>query len=280
MTNVLDFPITQFTDYKGQPQTVMPVVSKPIHTDLGEIPNKKALLVGDKCINIVSDKYEIHQPSDIFDQFQKVSNKFGLEIRKTVFNPNNGGLLISARYDQTNFVGDDHDVNLTFYTSHCGKFKTFLTMDMLRIACMNQVPALYRENDRHIFAEKHYRNSLNVDLFGELLADLPTAINTHNEMMEIMRSTSFRRDDFVEFAKDHWKLKKEQAQYESKINKLVSAYNNAPGQSQLEDSVYKAYNAVTYINTHEVRNTPMQNETVMVKNSQDSLKAMEELLAA
>lgn len=270
-----------FKDYKGVIQNIHPVISKDISAEgYGKIHGKRALMVQDKCVNIVSDRYEVHQPTEIYQQFENVSNQFGLEIRKSIFNPNNGGLLISARYGSEQIVGDDHDVNLTFYTSHCGKYKTFLTMDMLRIACMNQVPALYADKGRHIFAEKHYKNALNVELLGELLSDLPTAINTHIELMNTLRSKSFGKDDFVAFAKDHWNLKKEQKQYDSKVAKIIGAYNHAQGQEHLEDSAYKAYNAVTYLNTHSVRNTPMKNETVMIKNSNDSLKAMQELLAA
>lgn len=275
----------QFTDYTGTANDILPVTSKEVYANgFGKIPGKRALMVGNEgdqhCVNIVSDKYEIHQPVDIYRQFERVSNEFGLTLNKTIFNPKNGGLLISANYKSGKIVGDDHDMNLTFYTSHCGKYKTFLTLDLLRIACMNQVPALYRNKDRHIFSEKHYRNALSIDLLGELLQDLPTAIETHHELMDTLRSKSFSKADFVEFAKDHWNLKKEQKQYQSKMDKIIAAFDHAPGQSHLENSAYKAYNAVTYMNTHAIRNTPMKNETVMIKNSQNSLTAMQELLAA
>lgn len=261
-------------------QTILPVTSQTIQSNGITIPNKRALMVDDKCVNIVSGAYEIHQPMAIYEQFQTVAQETGLQINGHLYNKNNGGLLISAKYQTAKIIGDSHDINLTFYTSHCGKYKTFLTMDLLRMACMNQVPALYGNKKRHLFAEKHYKNALDITLMGDLIAGIPQALANHIELMELLQSKSFTIDNFVEFAADHWNLKKEQKQFDSKVANLKAVYLNAQGQSTLGNNAYKAFNAITYINTHNGKNTAMKDENVMTKNSDNTLKAMTELLAA
>jgi hypothetical protein len=245
----------------------------------GRLPGKKGLFVNEKNINIVSDNYACHQPIEIAKTFQRVSESHGMEINAVMPNPHNGGLMMSAKYAGMNVGGDKTDVNLTFYTSHDGKSKTFLSLDTLRIACFNQLPALYRNKSRFIFAEKHYKNALDVNLIGEALANIPDSINAHNDKLNTLRDTKLSLDDFLEMWKEHYKLKEEQKQFQSKIDKMKAIYRNAPGQELCPtDSAYKALQAVTYANTHEGRNTSMKIENSIIKGGNDSLVFLEELL--
>jgi hypothetical protein len=194
-------------------------------------------------------------------------------------NPSNGGLLLSAKYADMKIAGDDSKINLTFYTSHCGKYKSILTLDALRLACFNQVPVLYRNKGRWLVAEKHYKNALDIDSIGKLLSHIPESINAHNERMEKLKDVKLGLDDFIQMWENHYKLKKEQKQYDSKIAKLKSTYFAAPGQDICPaESAYKAFQCVTYNNTHEGRNTAMRLENAFFKGGDDSLEWMEELL--
>jgi hypothetical protein len=265
-------------DYAGRDHNLFPVVSAPISGPYGEIEGKKGIFVKEKNINVVSNRYEVHQPSEILETFQHVADKTGLQINRILPNEHNGGLMISAKYSDCKVLGENHDVNLTFYTSHCGKYKTFLTLDLLRMACFNQVPTLYKNKDRHIFAEKHYKNALDIKLIGDSLEYIPASITAYEEKAESLNNTKMSFDYFAEMYAKHYKLNKEQKQFDSKVEKLRNVYYNATGQRGLDDSAYKAYQAITFMNTHELRNTAMKAENILTKSSNDSLVFLEELL--
>ena len=253
----------------------------PLYSEeYGKVENKRGLFVGDKCINVVSPSYEVHQPQEILRKFEEVAEYTGLLINRTLTNPANGGLIISAKYGDTRIVGDEHDINLTFCTSHCSKVSTFLTLDLLRMACFNQIPALYSDKKRHIFAEKHYKNALNIDLIQEALENIPAAVDNFNHKAELLMEKPFSVEDFVALAIDHYKMDPEAKRFNSKVELWKSAYFNAEGQRHLPDTAWKAYNAVTYQNTHGGRNTIFRNERVLTQGSADSLKFMDKLLAA
>ena len=269
------------TDYAGKEYKMFSVESAPIEGPYGTLEGKQGLFVNKQNINIVSDRYEVHQPAEVLNQFNQVAEKTGLQVNRVLPNPKNGGLLISAKYgDAVNFNGDSHDINLVFYTSHCGKYKTFLTLDTLRMACFNQLPALYRNQQRFIFSEKHYKNALDIEVIGKTLEGIPTSLEAHAETLEILGQKSFDFDSFVDLYKQHYKLNSEQKQYQTKLDKIKSVYYNAPGQQHLGENAYKALQAVTYMNTHEGRNTSMKEENSLIKGGNDSLVFVEELLEA
>lgn len=252
----------------------------PISGPYGEIAGKRGIFVGNNCVNIVSDRYSVHQPREIYQRFANVAEQSNLEVNRVISNRKNGGLLLSAKYDNVQILGESHDVNLTFYTSHCGKYKTFLTLDLLRIACFNQVPALYANKSRFIFAEKHYQNSLDLDLIQQIIAGIPAAIEDYSATAESLIENKFSFESFAELYREHYNLRKEQKQFDSKLEKIKNIYYNAPGQRHLDNSAYKAYQAVTYFNTHEGRNTYMKEENAYIKGGNDSLKFRDLLLAA
>ena len=265
--------------YTGEQCNMFDVLEKPISSEYGIIPNKKGLFVGGDCVNIVSDRYEVHQPREILEQFNQVAEKTGLEVNRVITNPVNGGLLISAKYDNVSIVGESHDVNVTFYTSHCGKYKTFMSLDTLRLSCFNQVPVLFRNKERHIVSEKHYRNALNLDTIAAKLVHIPESVAAYNAKAETLLSKRLSMADFVEFFIEHQKLDRDAKRFQSKVDELKAMYYSAPGQRHLGENAYKAYQAVTFDNTHNGRNTAYKQEQILTKKSNDSLVVLEKLLA-
>ena len=261
-----------FEDYQGKANDFFTVDNLPLTSPRGTVANKRGIFVGNNCINVVSPSYEVHQPLDVYKTFLNVAESTGLEVKRVLNNPVNGGLLISAEYSQCKIIGEDHAVNLTFYTSHCGKYKTFLTLDLLRIACFNQTPVLYKNKDRHIFAEKHYRNALDISLIESTLEGIPASIEAYNTQCELLEDTVMSWEDFVEYYIEANKVNREAKQFQTKIDKLKAIYCNAPGQRELGANQYKAYNAVTYMNTHEGRETALKQERVYLQGSADSIK--------
>lgn len=271
---------TIYTDYAGREQKMFDVESAPISGPYGEIDGKKGLFVNEKNINIVSNHYEIVQPRQVLQTFESVAESAGLQINRVLTNPNNGGLMISAFFDQVQIVGEDHNVNLVFYTSHCGKYKTFLTLDLLRIACFNQVPCLYKNKDRFIMAEKHYKNALNIDLMHTYLENIPASVQAYNTKAEILKDFKFSKADFVEWYKDQIKLHEDSKQYQSKLSNIVNTYERAEGQDIAGDNTgYKALQAITYMNTHQGKNTQFKEENKLIKGGNNSLDMMDRLIA-
>lgn len=245
----------------------------------GIVPKKRGLFVDGKCINIVSDRYEVHQPSEIYQRFVNVAEQSNLTVNRVLPNRNTGGLLLSAKYDSVMLNNEKHDVNLTFFTTHDGKYKTFLTLDLLRMACYNQIPTLYANKSRFIFAEKHYQNALDIELIERILVDIPTVLQDYSQKIELMNDIKINVSMFAEMCREHYKMNAESKQYQTKMEKFKSIYYNAPGQTHLDNNAYKAYQAITYFNTHEGKNTANKMENSYIKGGNDSLKFMGELLA-
>lgn len=271
-------PTPALVENKGIKSVNFTVDTLPLSSERGTIEKKKGLFVGDKCINVVSDRYRVHQPSEILAKFNELANANHLTVEKVVANKANGGLLVSAKVNDCKIVGEDHNVNLVFYTSHCGKYKTTLACNLLRIACFNQLPTLVKNKQRHIYSEKHYNNVLCQKTFENTLLSIPVLVEKYNEQANILRDVKFSIDDFVEFACKQGILDKKSSRYEKSVRDLMETYNYAPGQRELDNTAYKAYQALTYDNTHKLRNTAMIEETRNIKNVQESAELLLELL--
>lgn len=260
--------------------SVFTVEKHPVSSKFGIIENREGIFVNEKCINIVSDRYEIHQPSEIISRFENFSKKCGLEPNRVITNANNGGLLMSAKCAEIKILNEKHIVNITFYTSHCGKYRTFLSLDALRVACFNQVPMLIKRKERHLISEKHYKNSLNMNLLEKKLGEIPASIAHLTEQAEILQQKKLSFNDFLDMYVSHFKIDKAAKQFDTKVNNLKDTYFSAPGQQHLDNNGWKAYNAITFDNTHNLRDTKYKEETRITKASAQSLEFLEVLLEA
>lgn len=265
-------------DYAGRDQELMPVEKLPISSEYGDIPDKKGIFCDQKCINIVANSYQVHQPIDIYNRFVESSNQNGLEVNRVLFNKLSGGMLLSAKYKDIKIAGEKHDASLVFYTSHCGKYCSYLSLDLLRIACDNQVPTIVKNKSRHLIKTKHHARSFDiVSNIGQYLETLPALIEDYNERSELLMQSGSNVDRFVEYAIEHFKIDREAKRFDSKVNRLKDIYYNAPGQAELSDSAYKVWNAFTFHNTHELRDTKMREENRTIKNMDDSAQILVEL---
>jgi hypothetical protein len=237
-------------------------------------PIKREIVVNGK----VSDSYEIHSPKEIAEAFERVASKTQLEIQKVITNPHNGGLMISAKYDSVQFAGDDHDVNIVFFTSHCGKYKTFLTLQALRLQCMNQAPILSKGKDKHIFAEKHYKNSLDIALFENLLSGVPQSVTMYNARVENLLDGKMSYSDFAEWYIEHNKINREAKQFDTNMSKVKEAYFHNDNSKIADGTMYRAFHAITWLNTHGGRNTKFAEEQRLTTKASNSQKAMDSLL--
>lgn len=259
---------------------VFTVEEKSISSEYGIIKGKKGLYVNKNNINIVSDRYEMHQPKEIIETFREVAKNTGLQFsnKDVILNPRNGGLLLKAKYTDGVFLGEKHDLNLTFYTSHCGKYRTFLTLDALRLACFNQIPVLFKNKKRHLINPKHYAGSLNLDILSKKIEELPASIKAYEEKAEILNQNKMGFDTFLDMWASHNEVNREAKQFDTKVQNLRDTYYHADGQRGLEDTAYKAYQAVTYDNTHGGRKSDYKQENILTKQSDNSLEMLEVLL--
>ena len=170
--------------------TTFNIIEESIYTvsaedRINQIPKKKALFVEDKCINIVGDKYKIVQPNDVIQAFQ---NSTGLTVDKILTNKNTGGLLLKSTLANPYLNGDEHKIDLTFYTGHNGQYRTFLSLQALRIACMNQLPAMNANKSLWLMNEKHYQ-SFSFDKLQKIIETLPLHManftNDYSKLIDI-----------------------------------------------------------------------------------------------
>lgn len=236
-----------------------------------QVPNKKALIVDDQVINIVSDRYKVVQPSDVMRSFERTS---GLTIDNVLSNPKTGGLLIKTRLASPKFLGEDHQIDLTFYTGHNGKYRTILTLQALRMACFNQLPAINSNKSLWLMNEKHYKD---FDLLGmeSLLDSIPLQLANFKSQYESLADISITKKQFLEL------FAEEKKATDKTIEEISSIYSFARGQRELSDNTaYKAYNAITYYNTHSKRASKTEQiERETFKNANDNHKFLNSMLA-
>lgn len=264
---------------EGDYSHVLEVEKLPIASVYGNVDNKKGIFVRGKCINVVANGYEVHQPKEILQKFIGAAQSSGLDVGKVLFNPNNGGLLINAKYNDCQIVGEPHQTTINFYTSHCGKYKTIMALNAVRMACFNQVPVLARKKSNHIFSSKHYSNSLfELNNIQPLLEKIPSLIAAQNERSQSLIDKKLKFSDFVEVLRCHLKAEKDSARFKKQVELFAKIYHNAPGQQEHGENAYKAYQAFTYAQTHELRDTIYKAETCFIKNPLESLEFEEVLL--
>lgn len=251
-------------------------------SEYGQIDNIKGLFVKGKCINTVSPDFGIVQPVDVYDSFQNVAKTHGMEINTKLSNYDNGGMLLSSQFDEVKIAGENHNVNLVFYTAHNGRYRTVLCLDILRVACFNQVPMLFK-NRRWIFNEKHYKNHFNIQEFEQILMGIPESVEAYNQQVEALKIKTMGVKNFIDWYVDFYKVDtiKDSKRTDTKLEQMKEIYSNARGQSEAgKDNAWRAFNAITYYNTHCLPKSIYREENKLFKKGDDSLKALESLLAA
>jgi hypothetical protein len=235
----------------------------PIFVKGVEVPRKKALVVDDSLVNIVSTGYKVVQPRDVYESFSKVT---GLTLDKVVTNPHTGALLLGSHIADS--TGYKHD--LVFYTGHNGKHRTLLTLQTLRLACMNQCPTLLGNTSQHLLSVKHLQ-FLDFNYLSKLIEEVPMMVSSFEARMEELSDLKISMADFVEMYLAENKVKEERR---SKVaQEITNIYHGAQGQESLgTNTAIKAFNAITYLNTHKVRRTKTELETRYIKNMNDSFK--------
>ena len=226
------------------------------------IPRRKALYVDDQCINIVSNRYKVVQPTEVVKTFESVS---GLTVTNQLTNRNTGGLFLSSTIETKALCGEDHKIDVVFYTGHNGMYKTFLSMQAMRIACFNQLPAIAGNEDLFLISEKHFYD-FDFKKLKKTLEGLPLHLSNFQVQYEMLKDIKYTRDQFL---KDFIKFFKVQEEQKDKVSeKVVDMYQFAQGQDVLtNDSAYKAFQAVTYHLTHNGREKVKNRlETVNIKN--------------
>ena len=241
------------------------VIEAPIQNALtGEIiPDRKGLFVNNKCVNVVSNsRYKVVQPRDIYDRFEEAT---GLEINRVITNTNHGSMLLSANYQGLLINNEEHQLSLTFYTGHNNQYSTFLTLGALRIACMNQLPVLVGAPDLHLIRCKHIHH-FNFDQLGSIIETLPRRVANFEAQCQRLKESKLSLDDFLASYVEFYKLE-DTAKKDKAIASIMDVYKRAPGQEIIEDNTaYKAFHAITYDLTHNVKQTKNQLEKVNVQN--------------
>ena len=238
------------------------IKEEPIYLGNGsQVPSRKALYVDDKCVNIVADSYKVVQPKEVISTFEKTS---GLNIDKVLTNPNTGAILIKSRMDNPYINGEEHTIDLTFYCGHDSKYRTLLSMQALRVACMNQMPAISANKGLWLMSEKHYR-AFDLEKMRNLVEGLPLMITNFKAQYAALDDIQLSKKQFLELFVEHYKATDKQ------IDKMKEVYSFATGQREIKhETAYKAYNAVTYQLTHGGRKGVNGLEKNNIKNMNEA----------
>lgn len=232
------------------------------------IKGRKGLFVDDHCVNIVSDRYKVVQPQMIVDLFQSNTN---LEITKTASNVNNGSLLLGAKYKDITINNEAHNLTLSFYTGHNTQYSTFVSLQALRVACMNQLPALIGSPQLHLMKCKHI-HEFPFDDLQKLIETLPRHVSNFEVQCDRLKESKLTLNEFLELYVEFFKLQ-EKASKDKTISKITALYKQAPGQDIItNDTAYKAFHTVTYDLTHNIRNSKNNLEKVNVQNQKQVYK--------
>lgn len=250
------------------------IKESPVYSSEGIIEGKKALMIDGKTINIVSENYHVVQPRDVMSRLESIP---GLRTTTALSNPNTGGLLVAAKLDNRidNF---SYQHNLVFYTGHNGQYRTLLTNQSLRLACMNQCSTLLGQKERHLYSEKHYKE-FDVEKMGEIIENVPRIAAEFERNMRDMEAEPLSLSRFVELYMDRQKVSDQRK--DSVRLTLMDIYRNAKGQSVLpENTVAKAFNTITYLNTHNLKQGKNSLENKFITKINDSTNWYNELLRA
>lgn len=249
-------------------------------TVLGPLEGRNVLMVGERCINpnMVSDNYEVHQPKDIYRAFANVATKTGLTIGGVLQSPTIGGLIITAKYGSTKILGEDHDIHFTLFTSHDGKNRTILTLDSLRMACFNQIPILQSNQKRHIISEKHFRNALDINVLEAAIENTPNNVEAYAEKADVLINSRLPFNIFLDMYAEENNINTENPAFDKKAARIKEIYYSGKGQNIIPDNTgYKALQAITYMNTHELRETSNSNVNRHIKKADNSCQMIETL---
>tara|TARA_R110002126_G_scaffold192495_6_gene340668 strand:+ start:499 stop:1470 length:972 start_codon:yes stop_codon:yes gene_type:complete len=275
-------PVESVVDCKYKGFKTFDIAEKELFTidndtqAITKIPKKKGLFVAEKCINIVADRYQVVQPNKVVEIFQ---NTTGLTVDKILTNQNTGGLLLKSTLSNPFLNGDEHRIDLTFYTGHNGQYKTFLSLQALRLACMNQLPALSKERGLWLMNEKHYQ-AFSFEKLQGIIETLPLQIANFTNQYNQLSDIKITKKDFLELFVEQYKVLNTKAG-EKTMKNISDVYSFATGQDTIvNDSAYKAYQAITYQNTHNGRNTANKVERDNITNMIDSQKWFGNLLSA
>lgn len=230
-----------------------------------QIKNRKGLFVGNKNVNIVAPSYKIVQPADVIRTFENTS---GLTIDRVLTNHNTGAILLKSSLENPFIDGEEHKIDLTFYTGHNGQYRTLLSLQALRVACFNQMPAIAGNKNLWLMSEKHY-SSFNLEHMQSIIEQLPLMIANFKNQYVALKDINLSKKDFLELFATHYKAT------DKAIEKMSDVYSFARGQESLSDNGYKAYQAITYDLTHNGRNGKNGLEKDNIKSMTEAHKFMQ-----
>jgi len=285
MNNVIAFTTNTDTKVYSDEQQQLEQSTRLFHVDTERllrpngdiIPKRKGIFVEDTCVNVVSDRYKVVQPNEIVDTFTSAT---GLTIDSMLTNKAKGSLLIKAFLANPYIDGEEHRINLTFYTSHCGKYKTFLSMQALRMLCENQLPAITKDTGLYLMSSKHY-SEFNFQELADTLETLPLHMKNFKDQYVELKDVTLSKKQFLELFVEQFKINTNSTRGNNIIEAMRYNYDNARGQRECpSDSGYKAYQALTYHLTHNGRDTVNKMEQQNIENMKRCFTLREAIMEA
>lgn len=230
------------------------------------IPQKKALIVNNEVINIVSDHYKLVQPKQVVENL--IDSGVVVDWVKT--NTSTGGLLVKSFIDTFDIDGEKHRMDLAFYTGHNSKYRTILSFQLLRHKCDNQIPVLMKNKSNQIMSIKHF-HEFNYETMKSKIDEAKLAFEVFCDQYKSLKDKRMSKKQFVEFYHSLTNAS------DRTLKRIDDVYSNAKGQD-IPDNAYKGLQAVTFDLTHNGRKGNQELENKNIKNMDFASKFITSLL--
>lgn len=148
--------------------------------------------------------------------------------------------------------GDKIDAFLLLYNSHDGSLSVGVCFTPIRVVCNNTLTAAVSETDKTAIKIRH-RSGVH-DALRQVQDAIDVNRQTFAYSLEQYREIERKKlpvDGFRQYVRQVFDVPDEETKMPRAWETLESLYDTAPGQTDLDDSYWRAYNAVTYWTAHE-----------------------------
>lgn len=204
-----------------------------------------------------SDGYQIVQPSDVLNWFQRyiaVDDRFALDVCGSL----DGGKRIwaTARYNgEISIAGESHGARVLMSTTFDGTAATVNQCTMTRVVCQNTLRIAHADNRAAIRTRHNTR--FDAARVGKELAQLAQGFAKYKAIGDALGQVEFAKDAVADFFKDCLDIPRNAARDEISTRKanqyqeLSRAYSTSIREGAPNGSAWAALQAVTRYADHE-----------------------------
>jgi len=256
------------------------------------IEGKKALINSETgtVLGVVSDRYQVVQPSTMLDTFQIAVDKYGFEMDR--LGTYGDGKVIWGRADihqSFNLNGNDLiDYYMYFVTSTDGSAATHTFLSTMRCACMNALNLAVKQ--ANLYMNVRHSSEFKPKEMDTRLSLMSAATDDFEQKVEYLSQTPINTDGdynraFIELYGDYPEEKGRSRDRWLKRNEQIKVLMRTSAGAELSsnrDNYWNLLNAFTYDIDHNNRSRSMEashKHSIMQQGAKRKQKAFDSLVA-